>query len=221
MHFACKHPELFAYVLCDRGAVTCRDSQALPTLELMRALTRSTLGLQEAGFLSLPWRYTIGYLLADWGGFHEWMTYLGLVPVGLGLLALFKSRAPARWFWLGLTALSLLYALGVNTPIYPLLYRLVPVLGWVRVPSRALLLVALSTSVLAAYGADALLIEVRTSRARYLANMTRERWEKAVAEHEDILAALEARNGTELGRILKAHLSNKLETVAAWLQANG
>ena len=33
VHFACKHPGLFAYVLCDRGAVTCRDSQDLPALE--------------------------------------------------------------------------------------------------------------------------------------------------------------------------------------------
>jgi len=152
-------------------AVAFSAVQALPTLELMRSLTRSTLGVQEAGFLSLPWRYTIGYLLADWGGFHEWMTYLGLVPVGLGLLALFKSRAPARWFWLGLAALSLIYALGTNTPIYPLLYRLLPILGWVRVPSRALLLVALSGSVLAAYGADALWTKARTPRARYLANL--------------------------------------------------
>ena len=33
VHFACKHPDLFAYVLCDRGAVTCRDSNDLPVLE--------------------------------------------------------------------------------------------------------------------------------------------------------------------------------------------
>ena len=73
----------------------------------MRALTRSTLNLTEAGFLSLPWRYTIGYLLADWGGYHEWMTYLGLLPLGLGLLALWQEpSARARWFWLALAALE-------------------------------------------------------------------------------------------------------------------
>ena len=33
VHFACKHPELLAYVLCDRGAVTSRDSSDLPVLE--------------------------------------------------------------------------------------------------------------------------------------------------------------------------------------------
>ena len=33
VHFACKHPDLFAYVVCDRGAVTCCDSNYLPAME--------------------------------------------------------------------------------------------------------------------------------------------------------------------------------------------
>ncbi len=65
------------------------------------------------------------------------------------------------------------------------------------------------------------MLSARVRRARYLANMTRERWDKAVAEHEDILAALEARDGPKLGKILEKHLKNKLETVSEWLKANG
>ncbi len=65
------------------------------------------------------------------------------------------------------------------------------------------------------------MLSTRVRRARYLANMTRERWEKAVAEHEDILAALERRDGAALGEILKTHLRNKLDTVSQWLKANG
>jgi hypothetical protein len=137
--------------------ITIGAVQALPTLELMRTVTRATLSLQEAGYLSLPWRYLIGYLLADWGGYFEWMTYLGLLPLGLGLLGLWQSRARARWFWLSLAILALVYALGINTPLYPLLFRLLPALGWVRVPPRALILVAMASSVLAAYGTDVLL----------------------------------------------------------------
>jgi len=57
----------------------------------------------------------------------------------------------------------------------------------------------------------------RLMRARYIANMSPERWAQAVAEHEAILAALEARDGTRLSEILKAHLANKLETVRDWL----
>jgi len=33
IHFACKHPERFAYVLNDQGAVRCRDANHLPALE--------------------------------------------------------------------------------------------------------------------------------------------------------------------------------------------
>ena len=64
------------------------------------------------------------------------------------------------------------------------------------------------------------MLSARVRRARYLANMTRERWDKAVAEHEEILAALQARDGRQLGIILKQHLRNKLETVSEWLRRN-
>jgi len=57
----------------------------------------------------------------------------------------------------------------------------------------------------------------RLMRARYIANMSPERWAKAVGEHEAILAALKARDGAGLSNILKAHLANKLETVRDWL----
>ncbi len=53
----------------------------------------------------------------------------------------------------------------------------------------------------------------RVRRARYLANMSKPRWDQAVAEHEEILAALERRDGAALGQVLKAHLRNKCETV--------
>ena len=53
----------------------------------------------------------------------------------------------------------------------------------------------------------------RVRRARYLANMSKPRWDQAVAEHEAILSALEKRDGAALGRVLKAHLQNKCETV--------
>jgi DNA-binding GntR family transcriptional regulator len=53
----------------------------------------------------------------------------------------------------------------------------------------------------------------RVRRARYLANMSKPRWDQAVGEHEAILEALEKRDGAALGRVLKAHLQNKCETV--------
>lgn len=57
----------------------------------------------------------------------------------------------------------------------------------------------------------------RVRRARYFANMSEERWSAAVDEHEEILAALKARDAGRLGPLLRSHLVNKLETVHAHL----
>ena len=58
----------------------------------------------------------------------------------------------------------------------------------------------------------------RIRRARYIANMSEERWSQAVAEHEDILSALLARDGHSLAAVLRRHLNNKCETVKVHLR---
>lgn len=50
-------------------------------------------------------------------------------------------------------------------------------------------------------------------RVRYMANLSQERWNEAVQEHEKILAALEARDAARLRRLLQDHLTHKLATV--------
>jgi DNA-binding GntR family transcriptional regulator len=58
----------------------------------------------------------------------------------------------------------------------------------------------------------------RIRRPRYLANISPARWAEAMKEHEAILAALEARNGQTLGRILKDHLRKTGEVVTQALR---
>ena len=53
----------------------------------------------------------------------------------------------------------------------------------------------------------------RIRRARYVANISQSRWSEALDEHEQILAALEARDGAHLGQLLKEHLRKTCETV--------
>lgn len=53
----------------------------------------------------------------------------------------------------------------------------------------------------------------RIRRARYISSITPERWKQAMAEHEDMLAALEARDGARLALVLRGHLQNKCEAV--------
>jgi DNA-binding GntR family transcriptional regulator len=55
----------------------------------------------------------------------------------------------------------------------------------------------------------------RIRRARYAANLDRARWDEAVAEHEAMLPALEARDGARLAEIMRLHLDNKSYALSA------
>lgn len=56
-------------------------------------------------------------------------------------------------------------------------------------------------------------LNANVRRARYMANLSKERWDDAVREHEQILAALEARDAPRLGLLLREHLASKLAAV--------
>jgi len=60
-------------------------------------------------------------------------------------------------------------------------------------------------------------LSARIRRARYMANLSRARWDEAMTEHELILEALAARDGARLGRLLRVHLRHKAEVVKAVL----
>lgn len=53
----------------------------------------------------------------------------------------------------------------------------------------------------------------RVRRARFAANLSRERWTNAMREHDAILDALQRREGKLLRELLEQHLRNKLEVV--------
>lgn len=58
-------------------------------------------------------------------------------------------------------------------------------------------------------------LNARVKRVRYAANLTAERWAKAVEEHERMIHALDARDGAALRAILEAHLAGKRQSVLA------
>mgnify|MGYP001337151029 CR=1 FL=1 len=60
-------------------------------------------------------------------------------------------------------------------------------------------------------------LAARVRRGRYMANMTRERWDQAMKEHEDILDALQARDGGRLAVILRKHMEKTSVTLREWL----
>ena len=56
-------------------------------------------------------------------------------------------------------------------------------------------------------------------RARYVANLSKERWDAAVREHDEILAALGSRDVKRIKTLLSEHLVQKLASVLAALPA--
>lgn len=54
-------------------------------------------------------------------------------------------------------------------------------------------------------------------RARYMANLSRERWDAAVREHDAILEALSTRDAARLRSLLADHLAHKVSSVMAAL----
>ena len=62
-------------------------------------------------------------------------------------------------------------------------------------------------------------LSLRMQRARYLANMSDERWRMALDEHEKILHFLIERNGKKLAKTLSEHLETKRVSIVKWLQS--
>lgn len=58
------------------------------------------------------------------------------------------------WFWVGLGAVSLIWALGGNTPFYHLVYAIVPGSKFFRAPSTIFFVTTFAVAVLAALGAE-------------------------------------------------------------------
>lgn len=100
-----------------------------------------------------------GILTKYWGrnGIHLHSEYLGVTTLFLAGLGLTSRRRGFRWFWVGTFIVSLLWALGGNTPFYHLVYALVPGTKFFRAPSTMLFIVGFSTSVLAALGMERLM----------------------------------------------------------------
>jgi DNA-binding GntR family transcriptional regulator len=60
-------------------------------------------------------------------------------------------------------------------------------------------------------------IAIRIRRARYMANLSRSRWNDAMHEHEQIMEALTKRDSAQLKILLGQHLANKSKVVQDWL----
>jgi hypothetical protein len=149
---------LFAVVVIVGGGLAA--FQLLPTYELSSLSIRGTgLSYRQAASFSLHPGILPSSLLPSFGEtpFSEYVAYTGIIPLLLALLGIWrrgrKQQAP---FFIALSALGLVLALGIYNPLYYVLYRLVPGFSLFRVPARWLYLYALGMAVLAGLGVEEL-----------------------------------------------------------------
>ena len=142
----------------------------LPLAEFIKQSNRGALTLAEAGEWSLPFRQMVSLLLADWSGFHEWAVYVGVLPLMLAVTGCKRQNAGrgcqhwlSAFLWLALV-LAALFSLGTNGPLFPLLFRGVPGLAFLRVPPRAWFIVAFATACLCAFGVQVMMRQVHKPR---------------------------------------------------------
>lgn len=148
--------------------------QLLPTLEYLSISQRGvSVGRDLAMTYSFwPW-HLLGLLTPDlfgspvagdyWGYGNYWedAIYVGILPLCMAIAAgwrAIRGRGPLPGlgrFLIGLGAVSLLLALGWNTPVYPLLFDWVPSFALFQAPSRWMLWLVFALALLAGLGVQA------------------------------------------------------------------
>ena len=143
--------------------------QLWPTLEMSNFSVRAggvDYGLAAegsmfpTGFASFPipgWTSLAGYGLA--GG----NLYIGLIGLATVLLVANRRGDSRRYFFWGLAAFGCLLSLGRYSPLFALVYRL-PLLGFLRVPSRYLYFSIFALAVLLAMAVDELMAATTDER---------------------------------------------------------
>src|SRR5256885_1061101 len=157
--------------------------QILPTLELLRQSLRSEASYDFFSSFSMPRRsvltFVAPYLMGGGDGnlfrapyigpsfYAEYVGYVGLATLALGLIALVFKRDARTIFWAAIVPIGILLALGRYAPFhfYKFIYA-VPILNLFRVPARHLMEVEFALAILAGRGLTAL--QTAPDRARIL-----------------------------------------------------
>ncbi len=129
----------------------------LPLLEYSQLSTRAQLAPADLLAYSFPPAGLLGFLAPQFGGFHEWIIYAGVIVLILALIPIVRTnKQKMDWLWIGIAITTILFSLGENMPGMTQLAQL-PGLSLLRVPPRILPLASIGLIVLAAGAFDGLL----------------------------------------------------------------
>lgn len=155
------------------GVTAMAAAQLLPFLDLAAHSQR------QAGYADLRWSMpghgwanflvpmAFGGVRAEGIFFQNgqgWTSsyYLGLATLWLALVAIWRCRSRRVLLLAVIAAIGVVCALGENTPVFPALRRMFPVLGFVTYPVKYLLLVVFVAPLLAAFSLARIQEERRT-----------------------------------------------------------
>ena len=128
----------------------------LSLVELLPYTSRQSFTVAEASFYQLPAALLATLFAPSQFQFPEWTMYLGVAPMMLALAATIGPRRRETIFFGVLVLFALVYALGNQTPLFGLVFRLVPGASFLRVPTRLWALAGAAAALLAGLGVDAL-----------------------------------------------------------------
>ncbi len=83
---------------------------------------------------------------------HEYLGLVALLLAGIGFLG--GPLAGLRWFFSGLGAVALLFALGTHTPVWRIFYEVVPGIRLFRAPSMIIFVTGFAVATLLAVGVE-------------------------------------------------------------------
>jgi hypothetical protein len=161
-------------------AVSTAAVQLFPTLEFARLSDRSGNSFEFATFISYKYQTFAEFLIPFHSGSEygialrkpmiiiqqnwEFAGYVGILTLVLAGLSFVRPRSSSVWCAWIVLPLALVLLLGGNTPIYRLLYEVVPGLKLFRIPARAVVLVHWSLCTMTAFGAEGVLDSAERSR---------------------------------------------------------
>ena len=148
--------------------------QVLPSIELYLQSLRSGIfeKLEAIPFGYLPTFIAPDFLgnpvtRNDWfGHYAEWNAYIGILPLMLAFFAVLRNRTRQVWFFIILSLISVLFSF--STPFLNLIvYLKIPVIS-TSAASRIIVLFSLSASVLAGFGFDFFIKDLKDKNKKYV-----------------------------------------------------
>lgn len=140
--------------------------QWMPFLDWVRQSSRVADGAdftKEGWFI--PWAHLVQFVAPDffgnpttlnyWGqwNYGEFVGYIGIVPLVFACIAIFSRSLRKHRFWIGTSAVALLFALPTPIAYLPFILK-IPIISSLQ-PTRLLFFVDFSLAVLAAFGCQA------------------------------------------------------------------